>query len=54
MALSADGKTLAVASSTGVYLYDAETLQLQARLDTGIEAFAAAFDPRESGWQLAA
>ncbi len=51
VALSADGKSLAVASSSGVYLYDIETLR-EYRLEADAPIYDVAFDP--SGLMLAA
>lgn len=45
IALSPDGKTIAVATFAGVYLYDAETLESIAQFDPGVPAFAIAFSP---------
>lgn len=42
---SPDGKTLAVASSLGIYLHDAETLQESRFIETGVWITSVAWDP---------
>lgn len=42
---SPDGKTLAVASSLGIYLHDAETLQESRFFETGVWITSVAWDP---------
>ena len=45
LAWSPDGATFAVASSLGIYLYDAETLQEIRFIDTGAWIFGVSFSP---------
>jgi len=44
-AWSLDGKTLAIAGSLGIYLYDAETLEESRFIDTGVWISSVAFSP---------